>query len=189
MGLDMYLSKKTYVKNWGHMTPDRKHKITVRKGGKIVEEIKPERISEIIETVAQWRKANAIHNWFVINCQDGVDDCNDYYVSNEQLKELLKTIRLIMKGCKLVTGMVVNGYGFKKDEKTGKIVKDYNMENGKKMTNPELAEELLPVLEGCFFGGTGYDQYYYADLKYTKKIIQALLKEGGDGSYYYQSSW
>ena len=39
--------------------------------------------------VAYWRKANAIHGWFVDNIQDGVDDQNEYYVSKEKLEELL----------------------------------------------------------------------------------------------------
>ena len=40
--------------------------------------------------VAYWRKANAIHGWFVDNIQDGVDDQNEYYVSKEKLEELKK---------------------------------------------------------------------------------------------------
>lgn len=35
-----------------------------------------------------WRKANAIHNWFVENVQDGNDDCGEYDVSIENLEEL-----------------------------------------------------------------------------------------------------
>jgi hypothetical protein len=35
-----------------------------------------------------WRKANAIHKWFVKNVQGGVDDCGEYLVSPEKLKEL-----------------------------------------------------------------------------------------------------
>lgn len=31
--------------------------------------------SRIAEEVAYWRKANAIHQWFVDNVQDGKDDC------------------------------------------------------------------------------------------------------------------
>lgn len=38
--------------------------------------------------VGYWRKANAIHRWFVDNVQGGVDDCNDYPVEIEQLAEL-----------------------------------------------------------------------------------------------------
>jgi len=35
MGLDMYLYKKSYVKNWNHTPDEQKHSITVRIGGKI----------------------------------------------------------------------------------------------------------------------------------------------------------
>lgn len=39
-------------------------------------------------TVGYWRKANAIHNWFVKNVQDGEDNCEKYYVSREKMTEL-----------------------------------------------------------------------------------------------------
>ena len=35
-----------------------------------------------------WRKANAIHGWFVRNVQDGVDDCGRYEVSRKQIEKL-----------------------------------------------------------------------------------------------------
>jgi hypothetical protein len=35
-----------------------------------------------------WRKANAIHRWFVINIQKGQDDCQEYNVTREQLEAL-----------------------------------------------------------------------------------------------------
>ena len=38
--------------------------------------------------LAYWCKTNAIHNWFVQNVQNGVDDCDRYYVSAEQLVQL-----------------------------------------------------------------------------------------------------
>jgi hypothetical protein len=40
-------------------------------------------------TCAYWRKANQIHNWFVTNVQNGEDNCGEYYVSQDKLKELL----------------------------------------------------------------------------------------------------
>lgn len=44
-----------------------------------------------------WRKANAIHQWFVDNCADGEDDCRPMYCSLEQLQELLtKCIKIKM---------------------------------------------------------------------------------------------
>lgn len=39
--------------------------------------------------VGYWRKSNQIHKWFVDNIQKGVDDCGDYYVSEDDLKKLL----------------------------------------------------------------------------------------------------
>ena len=110
MGLDMYLYKKTYVKNWDHMGPEERHEITILKGGKPRSDIKPERISEIVEEVGYWRKANAIHAWFVKNVQDGNDDCGEYYASVEKLSELLGLVNEVLKASKLKKGKVKNGY-------------------------------------------------------------------------------
>ena len=38
--------------------------------------------------IGYWRKANAIHNWFVQNVQKGEDNCGTYYVTKEKLLEL-----------------------------------------------------------------------------------------------------
>lgn len=38
---------------------------------------------------AYWRKANAIHAWFVDECQDGIDECQPSTVHPEQLAWLL----------------------------------------------------------------------------------------------------
>ena len=43
----------------------------------------------IAEEVGYWRKANAIHKWFVDNVQDGEDDCDFHReVTREDLEEL-----------------------------------------------------------------------------------------------------
>ena len=95
MGLDMYLHKKTYVRNWDYMKKEELHEITIKRDGKIRTDIKPERICEITELVCYWRKFNALHNWFVEKCQDGVDDCKEYYVSRLLLEELLNGLKEI----------------------------------------------------------------------------------------------
>ena len=89
MGLDMHLSKKTYVQNWDHHTPEERHEVIVKKGGKLVETIKAHRVKYIEEEVAYWRKANHIHKWFVDNIQGGEDNCNHYYVEIDDLINLL----------------------------------------------------------------------------------------------------
>ncbi len=91
----MYLYKKTYVKNCSHQKPENQYEVLVKKGGEVLNAIKPERISNITEDVAYWRKFNALHNWFVSNCQDGNDDCREYYVGSEKLKELLETLNKV----------------------------------------------------------------------------------------------
>jgi hypothetical protein len=64
MGLDMHLEKRTYVKNWNWTKLEERHEVIVTRGGQPTK-IKPERITHIVEQVACWRKANAMHQWFV----------------------------------------------------------------------------------------------------------------------------
>jgi hypothetical protein len=59
--------------------------------------IRPERIDSITEKVGEWRKANAIHAWFVANVQNGVDDCHEYECSPDQLRTLLELVNTVLK--------------------------------------------------------------------------------------------
>lgn len=86
MGLDMYLSKKTYVKNWAHK--EDKNRVVVTTNDQTRLDIKPERVTYVEEEVMYWRKVNAVHAWFVENVQDGIDECQESSVTIEQLDEL-----------------------------------------------------------------------------------------------------
>jgi len=181
MGLDMYLHKKTYVRNWSHMSPEELHEVTVKKNGIEVPHIKKDRISSIEETVAQWRKANHIHAWFVNNVQDGEDNCREYYVDRDQLKELVQTCKDVKES-------------LEKSPKK-KVQVESGWKNGKKMydevevfEDTSVAEELLPTQPGFFFGGTEYDEWYIKDLDNTIEMLEPLLEEEG-GDFYYQASW
>jgi len=87
MGLDMYLTASTYVSGWSfNDEPTAKYDA-------IREIVGYDRLEDApwitVETpVLYWRKANAIHRWFVENVQDGEDDCGRYCVSPDKLKEL-----------------------------------------------------------------------------------------------------
>lgn len=157
MGLDMYLEKRTFIgAEYEHREVKGTCNITAE--GKKVP-IKFNRISSISESVGYWRKANQIHAWFVKNVQKGKDDCGEYIVSLEKLKELVANCKTVLK------------------------------EKGK-------ADKLLPSQSGFFFGGTDYDECYFDDLKYTVKMLNALIKElekeyakKDFSEIYYHSSW
>jgi hypothetical protein len=95
MGLSMTLNKKTYVRNWSYMEACDRHAVAVVRGGETRTEILPERISYIVEEVASWQKADAIHYWFVRNVQDGCDDCKEYRVTRSKLIELQATLKQV----------------------------------------------------------------------------------------------
>jgi hypothetical protein len=110
MGLDMYLTKKTFVgAEYEHRNVKGTVEITV--DGEPLP-ITFNRISEITENVAYWRKANAIHKWFVDNCQDGIDECQDTYVEKESLEELLDLCKQVKKDNKLAPALLPATSGF-----------------------------------------------------------------------------
>jgi hypothetical protein len=88
MGLDMYLTRKTYVKQWSHQAPEEQFELSITKGGKPYDGINLSNVTNIEEEVGYWRKANQIHRWFVENVQNGVDDCGEYSVSKSELETL-----------------------------------------------------------------------------------------------------
>ena len=163
MGLDMYLSKKYYVKNWDHFSPEKRWSVTVSRGGESYPLISSDKIEEVSVEVAYWRKANQIHRWFVQNVQKGNDDCGHYWVSRKTLEELLSVVNSVL------------------DSFAASSVKKLDV---------AVAKDKLPSQEGFFFGSTDYDEGYLDDLKYTKEILtQALSAEDIDGEFYYHSSW
>ena len=180
----MYLHKKHYVKNWEHTAEDKKVEVTVTRGGKPMKEIDVTKICYIEEDVAYWRKANAIHQWFVKNCNEGDDDNGkDMYIERSQLEELLESCQFIKARCKLKKGMIKNGSTYV----DGKEIP--NMEAGKIMTNKKYAEKLIPTQSGFFFGSTDYDEYYMQDIDHTIKVLTEELKKDDGADYYYHSSW
>lgn len=159
MGLDMYLMKADKGKekfNWDDMWE-----------------------------VGYWRKANQIHNWFVENVQDGIDDCGIYEAKKEQLENLLDRCKLVLNSSKLVKGKIVNGERYVNGKWEAVYV------DGEYIEDPSVAEELLPTVSGCFFGSTQYDQWYIEDIKYTIELIEGVLNRTDFEKeiVMYSSSW
>lgn len=92
MGLDMYLRKRWTIRE-GSDEPGRAELIPPSQ----VAGFTPHDERYLIEQMAHWRKANAIHKWFVEHVQDGEDDCRAYPVTVTQLQELLTTVETVLE--------------------------------------------------------------------------------------------
>ena len=102
MGLDMYLEKHTYI--WKH---GGRPTLTLDYPG-----VDPERVTIIQENIGCWRKANAIHKWFVDNVQDGVDECQTASVTKEQLQQLLNIVKQVQADHTLASALLPTESGF-----------------------------------------------------------------------------
>jgi hypothetical protein len=98
MGLDMYLTARKYFAK-----RDWKNDIDNPEFDAIVE-LAPSGLTKFGEyaginvefPVAYWRKANAIHGWFVNECAGGRDECQPIPVSHGQLSTLRDLCKSVM---------------------------------------------------------------------------------------------
>ena len=91
----MYLTAKKYL--WSDSDKDLSAKINDLIGVKADMENRWNGSSLVVKQIEvdamYWRKANAIHNWFVCNIQGGEDECKEYQVNRGALEELLSYCR------------------------------------------------------------------------------------------------
>ncbi|TCP23428.1 hypothetical protein EV207_13227 [Scopulibacillus darangshiensis] len=107
MGLDMYLysfPKLEGVDFWESMKVDtyrwqleKKDNILYQKVAKHLEESGMSWDDVQRQDVAYWRKANQIHNWFVENLQDSVDNCSISEVKRSHIILLNNYCRMILE--------------------------------------------------------------------------------------------
>ena len=112
MGLDMYLYKKTFLYTGEWVREEERCEVIVNQGGKPHPTINPKKIKEIVEEVGYWRKANQIHNWFVKNVQKDQDDCKEYRVDYEQLRDLLNACEDVLDDHSKAEQLLPTGSGF-----------------------------------------------------------------------------
>ena len=184
----MYAHRRLYTKQWKHQKDDERYTVEVARGGESVAGIQPERISRVDEEVMYWRKANHIHRWFVDHVQRGTDDCQEYHVSEEHIRELLKTCEEVLKASALVKGDVLVSQSWNDKYQTW----DLHREPGRVIKDPSKAKELLPTSAGFFFGHGEYDEYYLDDVIDTRIWLSHMLRDiqnGVPGDIIYSSSW
>lgn len=63
-------------------------------------------------TLGYWRKANAIHGWFIRTLANDVDDCKPVKVTREQLAELRKLCLIVNADKKLAPVLLPPTQGF-----------------------------------------------------------------------------
>ena len=108
----MYLTRNHHVRNWRHR-PDRDYKVSAKMNNKRVPFLgSVGDVTTIREEVLYWRKANAIHQWFVYNVQDGEDNCGTYHVSMEQLQELRHACLAVIASPERAEELLPTKHGF-----------------------------------------------------------------------------
>ena len=118
-----------------------------------------------------WRKANQIHNWFVQNCQNGVDDCGRYAITVAdlmKLKELCEKILTMTEIKQELRPTYPNGW-FSEPV--------YVMQDVRLLTDEgiKFASEHLPSRSGFFFGSTDYDDWYVREVDNTVDLIDDAI--------------
>ncbi len=92
MGLDQYLSAKKWTSDTDFLGAERKvlhAKLKEAIGDATTHQSGNIKSISVEMEVCYWRKVNAVHQWFVDNCQGGNDNCQQSYVSREKLEQLL----------------------------------------------------------------------------------------------------
>lgn len=168
MGLDMYLRARKYVSDYGYQDAIERDQFEGILSAINLDrdDICEETPSAYVEVgVAYWRKANAIHNWFIENLADGVDNCEPVYVNRKDLVTLRDLMDDVLR------------------------VKDMQEANPDEAL--PTAEDILPTVGGFFFGDTEYDDWYWMQVEYTRDRLATILANPkfADFDFEYRASW
>ena len=103
----MYLSARKHINkiNWNKLDHDSSAKYSEATDQQWFDVVNSAGLDTLVDiesiygvdvsvNVAYWRKVNSVHAWFVKNVQQGEDNCGEYYVSHEKLRELARTCTL-----------------------------------------------------------------------------------------------
>lgn len=174
MGLDMYLKKhfayEPFSMSEGPIPLETSLSIKRTDTQAVLFDIKTPDITGFVIDNVYWRKANMIHQWFVNNVQEGIDDCKLYGLEETSLEKLLDIINRLLDVKRSKSDVFAN----------------------------DLAKELLPNTEGFFFGSQEYDDWYWEELEDTqiklKRLLEPIDRKSKEEFYCYtyltyQSSW
>jgi hypothetical protein len=121
MGLDMYLSIEKYIPKYDWIKTRETDNLVENPDFKIISElVAPDLIDktdsaagiEMKIPVGYWRKANAIHKFFVDECANGVDECQPINLTVEQLIVLLDKCKTVLENPSLANEVLPTQDGF-----------------------------------------------------------------------------
>jgi hypothetical protein len=110
MGLDMYLTAEKYLSRFEPADETKIQQINNLFGIEGIED--DYRAEKVVFSVAYWRKANAIHGWFVRTVQEGVDECQKTYIEREQLQQLVSVCKEVLADHKKAPELLSTTSGF-----------------------------------------------------------------------------
>jgi hypothetical protein len=112
MGLDMYLSGKRHMSKYF----DKEDSVRIKKVNEAfgIDGIEDEDYAaqEVTFRLGYWRKANQIHKWFVDKCQNGVDECQETFITRDQLLDLQNTCKQVLADISKADELLPTGSGF-----------------------------------------------------------------------------
>lgn len=135
MGLDMYLSAERYY--WYNEEPP------LTENGLPIKTVRVE--------AGYWRKANQIHAWFVDNVQAGVDECQEHFVSREDLSTLKDLCEKVLKDPSMANELLPprSGFFFGGTDVDERYLKD--LEHTIEVIDKCLNEDLYPPKNWDFY--------------------------------------
>ncbi len=105
MGLDMYLTAKRYIYDFGDDGVALRDALAELK-------VNGMEVKEVSYRAGIWRKANHIHKWFVDNVQGGDDNCREYLVTHERLERLLDLVNEVLRNKDKAKDLLPTSNGF-----------------------------------------------------------------------------
>lgn len=145
------------------------------------------------QELGYWRKANAVHGWFVRECADGVDECQEIFVSREQLSKLRADCNNALANRETAVPNDSSTRVIAQPPNSGQELMDFIMENMKaeqeKIGTTLVSDDPLAPTAGFFFGSTSKDEWYYQDLLETIDIMDKALALNDGWQIIYQASW
>lgn len=164
MGLDMYLyankyeSKSTY--NYDREKRDKVSKTFYPRAlNKLARKHADNNFlsKETFYQIGYWRKFNALHGFIVEHYAEGVDECQKIYLSKDDIKEILNTLKEVKANPNNAMDIMppTSGFFFGSQDIDEWFIKDVEY-------SIELFEDVLEMLEKNDKRNNYYEIYYQA---------------------------